>query len=143
MALAEIMSERSRCTRGGVGAVIVSPTNRIVATGYTGPAAGYMDKHPTCQAVCPRALKDEPPSHYHDCISIHAEANALIFCDRRDREGGTMYTTSQVCWDCAKMIANSGLHKLVYREVANVEHREPESSIEYIRWSGLRVVRYA
>lgn len=49
------------------------------------------------------------------CPSLHAEANALSVCDRSQREGGTMYVTSMPCYDCAKLIANSGLKTVVYR----------------------------
>lgn len=50
---------------------------------------------------------------YTDCPSIHAEANALLSSDRSRHEGGTIYITSDPCWSCAKMIANSGLQCVV------------------------------
>lgn len=49
------------------------------------------------------------------CPSLHAEANALSVCDRSQREGGTIYVTSVPCYDCAKLITNSGLSKIVYK----------------------------
>lgn len=49
------------------------------------------------------------------CIrTIHAEQNLLLFTDRKDREGSTVYVTDQPCWTCANMLANSGIKEIVY-----------------------------
>ena len=49
------------------------------------------------------------------CIrTIHAEQNLLLFTDRADREGSTVYVTDQPCWTCANMLANSGITEIVY-----------------------------
>lgn len=52
------------------------------------------------------------------CIrTIHAEQNLLLFTDRTDREGSTVYVTDQPCWTCANMLANSGIVEIVYHRV--------------------------
>lgn len=135
--VARQVARRSGCERAQLGAVIVDARNRIVATGYNGPPAGW----PGCSESCPRAFKTEPTSDYGDCIAIHAEANALLFCDRREREGGTIYVTGVVCWDCAKLIANSGLKRVVYVH-DGATHRQPERSLEMLRMSGLEALEY-
>ena len=49
------------------------------------------------------------------CIrTIHAEQNLLLFTDRIDREGSTVYVTDQPCWTCANMLANSGVREIVF-----------------------------
>lgn len=49
------------------------------------------------------------------CIrTIHAEQNLLLFTDRIDREGSSVYVTDQPCWTCANMLANSGIVEIVY-----------------------------
>lgn len=49
------------------------------------------------------------------CIrTIHAEQNLLLFTDRIDREGSTVYVTDQPCWICSNMLANSGIREIVY-----------------------------
>lgn len=137
MSVADVVGSRSGCTRAQVGAAIVSSTNRIVATGYNGPPAG-MDK--TCVS-CPRTHGPVgDPLSYDDCITIHAEANALLFCDRRDREGGTIYVSSTICVGCAKLVANSGLARVEFRDDA--EHRSSSTSVQLLRDSGLQVVRW-
>lgn len=113
--MAVIVSKRSACIRTQVGAVIVDNTNRIVATGYNGPPSAYRVRSDTCLSYCTRANNGPTPETiytYTDCPSIHAEANALMFCDRKDRLGGTLYVTFPPCWTCAKNIANSGLARV-------------------------------
>jgi|ERR1035437_4612427 dCMP deaminase len=142
MAVANDVAERSLCSRGGCGAVIVDHRNRIVATGYTGPPAGFAHHGEMCRVWCPRGSKTDQQVQpdYQDCFSIHAEMNAIAFCDRRDREGGTLYVTSSVCWDCAKVIANSGVQRVIVPDDA--AHREPARSISLMRKCGLIVNTY-
>jgi dCMP deaminase len=114
--IAETVAIRADCDRRQVGAVVVKD-NRIVGTGYNGAPAGA----PGC-ATCPRRLsKVEPFSSYDTgpgtCIAIHAEANALLYTDRADLVGATMYTTCQPCDGCLKLIAGAQLEGVHWREV--------------------------
>jgi deoxycytidylate deaminase len=145
-AVAVTVGDRSLCVRDQVGAVIVDSTQRIVATGYNGPPAQFPHSEQPCAKWCKRALMaQQSESHgltldYTDCVSLHAEANALAVCDRRDREGGTIYVDSSVCWNCAKLIANSGLTRVVVITDRADEHRSPERSYEFLRSCGVEVV---
>lgn len=139
------VARRGRCTRDQVGAVIVDRSERIVATGFNGPPAGYDDTGRECMEFCTRGASgptSETAISYADCVSIHAEANALLFCDRRDREGGTIYVTSHICWSCAKMVANSGLHRVVVDTRHRHDHRNSSESYTLLEKSGLEVDRY-
>lgn len=136
MGVALVIAGRSPCVRRQVGAVIVDERNRIVATGYNGPPAGYPQP---CVDGCPRSRSDTVGVSYGDCISIHAEANALLFCDRREREGGAIYVSGSVCWDCAKLIANSGLQRCVMIRRDEDEYRQPWLGIQMMELSGLTV----
>lgn len=140
MKMADAIALRSRCSRGGVGAVIVDPRNRIVAVGYTGPPAGFPTQG-SCDGFCDRAIYGpqlDTLISYADCVSIHAEANSLLVCDRADRLGGTIYSTSDICWSCAKLIANSGLSRVVARDTHH-EHRSPVHSYNLLRKCGIDV----
>jgi deoxycytidylate deaminase len=119
--------------------VIVDKTERIIATGYNGFAAGVESI--TCSGNCPRAgFGGEPKPGYDDCITIHAEANALMFCDRRDRLEGSLYVTSAVCISCAKMIANSGLaFVMMLVDWERDMHRRPSEGISIMESAGLTV----
>lgn len=108
--LAAQAATRSNCSRRKVGAVIVRDRH-IRSTGYNGPPSGYGH----CDAgACPRALAEPREGFgYDNCVAIHAEANALLFADRGDRDGATLYTTAAPCFSCAKLIANSGVAEVV------------------------------
>lgn len=144
--VASIVALRSRCSRDKVGAVIVDPRNRIVATGYNGPPAGWPIDDKPCIEFCQRAINgpsEEGRLSYSDCVTLHAEANALMVCDRADRVGGTIYTSSEVCQACAKLIANSGLTRVVipkYDPEAH-KHRDSLRAYTYLEMCGLTIAR--
>lgn len=148
MAVARRIGERSLCDRDQVGAVIVSAENRIIDTGYNGPPRNHPGGKPiapswtsrTCTEWCPRGLVGPVQSDYSDCPALHAEANALMFSDRRLREGGTIYVSSGTCSGCAKLVANSGLKRAVY--APGPAHRDSERWYEFLRECGLEVVIY-
>lgn len=156
MAIADVIAQRSLCSRDKVGAVIVDASNRLVDTGYNGPPAGYHAithagndiTTEGCHRWCPRTQKhhvgDLSPV-YDDCPSLHAEANALMFSDRRLRVGGTIYVSSGMCHACAKLIANSGLVRVVYRHTNDpyFAHRNTSTNVEFLEACGLEVVGVA
>lgn len=84
------------------------------------------------------ATKVELDSTYEDCPSLHAEANALMFSDRRLREHGTIYISSGVCGGCAKLVANSGLTRVVCRR-SDTPHRNTAKWLDFMRGCGLKV----
>lgn len=163
LAVADVIAQRSACSRDKVGAVVVDAQNRIVDTGYNGPPAGYApataawlaDMSLPCVHWCPRAaaagfvhvaptnttLVKKLESDYSDCPALHAEANALMFSDRRLRVGGTIYVSSGMCHACAKLIANSGLVRVVYRTTdTEFPHRNTATYVEFLEACGLEVV---
>lgn len=142
MEVARTIARRSLCSRDQVGAVIVSRDNRIVDTGYNGPPSGYVIPAVGCGAGwCRRGARvSELSISYDDCVSLHAEQNALMFSDRRLREGGTIYVSSGVCGVCAKLIANSGLETVVYAKPA--PHRFTSQWVDFMERCGLTVVEY-
>jgi dCMP deaminase len=46
--------------------------------------------------------------------TVHAEANVILQSDFSERQGATIYTTDMPCWDCCKLIVNSGISRIVY-----------------------------
>lgn len=110
MSIAEAVAIRSDCRRAKVGAVIVDNRRRIVSTGYVGTAPGQLGcLDGGCNRGLLTAVECPPGSGYDNCISTHAEANALLYSDRSRHEDGVMYVTRQPCYGCYKMLRNSGL----------------------------------
>lgn len=80
------------------------------------------------------------PGGYGTCPSLHAEANALLTGDRRDREGGTLYVTAHPCIECGKLIANSGLRRLVVDTDDEVAPwRDPNTTYDRLVTLGMNV----
>ena len=144
MAVADAMAARSKCVNRKVGAVIVNKDNRPVSVGYNGAPAGHKPSSlgPVCAAVCPRGGTGSRGDSYANCISVHAEANALIFADRRHYEGGTIYVTNPCCWDCAKLVANSGLARVVIRIGEVDAHADFLTPIRFLSDCGLIVTQH-
>lgn len=159
MAIAVAMSKRSKCVNRQVGAVIVTKENRPMAVGYNGPPANWKDAKEetktihfgssyteestntktTCSDFCPRGGSHDRGTSYSNCVSVHAEANALLFADRRDYEGGTIYVTNPCCWDCAKLVGNSGVSRVVVQVSEVDEHYDNDASLNFIRSCGIQV----
>ncbi|AFU20487.1 deoxycytidylate deaminase [Mycobacterium phage Kratark] len=116
LVIAEAVATRSDCERSKVGAVVVKD-RRVRATGYNGAPTGK----PGCD-TCPRRLAEAVPgvSDYDSgptrCVSVHAEANALLYCDREDLIGATLYITRPPCPGCQKLIDAAGVERVVTPE---------------------------
>lgn len=140
MAVADVVARRSLCSRRKAGCVLVGFDQKINATGYNGPPHGYpLPAEVSCDQWCPRATSGGSTNRYDDCPAAHSEINALMFSDRTTREGGTAYITSCPCLPCAKALANSGLARVVCRIGPEDAVRDPETTIRFLRTSGLEV----
>lgn len=122
LAIAKTVSTRADCRRRQHGAVIVGADNRPISFGYNGAPAGEDG----CFAgACPRGLLtynqveslaggyDDPASVGY-CISVHAEANAIILAGRKATQGATIYITGEPCHGCSKLIKAAGIVRVVY-----------------------------
>jgi dCMP deaminase len=107
MDIAKMVATRSTCSRKHIGAVIVKDKT-ILSTGYNGSIRG--------RAHCTEIGCDIENGH---CVAtIHAEANAIIQAAKNGVaiDGAEIYTTASPCWNCFKLIANSGIRKIYYHE---------------------------
>jgi len=139
MNIADSIARRSRCSRAQVGAVVVSGNQRISSTGYNGPAASFPVEG-DCIDWCPRAQGlTALDNTYDQCPSIHAEANALLYVDRSDVEGGTIYVTGACCMSCAKLVSNSGVARVVMKIRDIDKHRRPEDVVTYLEKCNIEV----
>jgi dCMP deaminase len=121
--IAKVIATRADCTRARHGAVVVDSDKRIVSTGYNGAPKGA----PGCltDSACPRGrLTSTELGHltggYDDplsagfCISVHAEANAIIYAGHSRTTGSTIYITGEPCHGCIKLIHAAGVAKIVH-----------------------------
>lgn len=138
--MAQEIAKRSLCVKAKVGAIITGPDGKhIVGEGYNGPPTGWSHGTQPCNVWCKRTTSLTPAPDYSDCTTIHAEANALLKSDYTKRQGGTIFITSHPCWGCAKLIANSGLSRVVVQPDAAHLHRDPMASYRFLIECGLQV----
>lgn len=117
LALAATVAARADCTRRQVGAVLLAPDGRVVATGYNGAPAG----EPGCASAgaCPRGRMTHeeaaPLAGYEAsaCIAVHAELNACLYAGRERAQGCTLYVTDPPCYLCRTVIAAAGVARVV------------------------------
>jgi dCMP deaminase len=110
------VASRSTCLRRKVGAIIVKD-KRILTTGYNGAPKGTRN----CLEIgyCMREQMNIPSGQRHEmCRALHAEQNAIIQAAFHGVkiESSVIYTTTQPCVMCAKMLINSGIKKIYYFE---------------------------
>lgn len=118
MELAGVVAGWSSCHQENrhVGAVITR-NKRILTTGYNGASSGI--KSCVEKGECLRKMLNIPSGTRHEiCYAVHAEQNAIIQAAKIgvSVEGATLYCTHQPCTICAKMIINSGISRVVFRE---------------------------
>ncbi|MCK9276331.1 MAG: cytidine/deoxycytidylate deaminase family protein [Syntrophales bacterium] len=115
MDIVDLVSLRSTCIRRKVGAILVRD-KRILATGYNGAPSGLAH---CLETGCLRDKLKIPSGERHElCRGLHAEQNAIIQAALHgvSIKGATIYCTNHPCIICSKMIINSGLTKIFYRE---------------------------
>ena len=104
MRMAEEWAKLSHCTRKNVGALIVKD-RMIISDGYNGSPSGFPNECENAEGV----------THWY---VLHAEANAITKLARsiNSAEGATLYITLSPCRDCAKLILQSGISRVVYKK---------------------------
>ncbi|NLI99670.1 MAG: dCMP deaminase family protein [Bacteroidales bacterium] len=105
MRMAFIWAENSYCKRRKVGALLVKE-KMIISDGYNGTPSGFEN-------VCEDEQDTTKP------YVLHAEANAITKVARSNNssEGATLYVTSSPCIECAKLIIQAGIKRVVYADV--------------------------
>ena len=120
--MALIWAENSYCKRRKVGALIVKE-KMIISDGYNGTPAGFEN-------IC-----EDENNHTFPYV-LHAEANAITKVARSNNssEGATLYVTSSPCIECAKLIIQAGIRRVVFSE-----HYRLHDGIDLLEQAGIQV----
>ncbi|MBQ4460498.1 MAG: dCMP deaminase family protein [Bacteroidaceae bacterium] len=124
MRMARIWAENSYCKRRQVGALMVK-NNMIISDGYNGTPSGF-----------PNVCEDENNVTFP--YVLHAEANAITKLARTSNscsERATLYVTASPCIECAKLIIQAGIKRVVYGEKYRLS-----DGIELLERAGIEVV---
>lgn len=116
LGIARAAAARSDCTRSQVGAVLVRE-RRVRSTGYNGAPSGMGG----C-GTCPRSRSDvvpltndyDVPGGAGQCVAVHAEVNAVLYAERADVVGSTVYVTRGPCDGCVKTCRAAGVSAIVW-----------------------------
>ena len=120
--MARIWAENSYCQRRKVGALVVKD-KMIISDGYNGTPSGF-----------PNVCESEENTTFP--YVLHAEANAITKLARssNNSDGSTLYVTAAPCIECAKLIIQSGIKRVVYAEKYRLE-----DGIALLRKAGVEV----
>jgi dCMP deaminase len=142
MKIAEVTAGLSYAKRLQVGAVIVKD-NQILGTGYNGMPSGWEN-------VCETEMMDFPDESVDDSLPLlvrlktkpevlHAETNAIakVAQSTESSLGSTLFCTHAPCIECAKLIYQSGIKTIYYRD----SYRD-DSGLNFLKLSGVNVHQY-
>ena len=120
--MAAIWAKNSYCKRRQVGAILVKD-RMIISDGYNGTPSGFEN-------VC------EDENGVTKPYVLHAEANAItkVAQSGNSSKDATLYVTASPCMECAKLIIQAGIRRVVYRD----EYRITDG-IDLLRKAGIEV----
>ncbi|MFN4298710.1 MAG: deoxycytidylate deaminase [Thermaurantimonas sp.] len=123
--MAQQWAQLSHCTRKKVGALIVKD-RMIISDGYNGTPSGFENE-----------CEDEAGET--KWYVLHAEANAILKVagSTQSCRGATLYLTLSPCRDCAKLIHQAGICRLVY-----IRKYSDTSGLEFLERAGVEIVQY-
>ncbi len=122
MRMALIWAENSYCTRRQVGAIMVKD-QRIISDGYNGTPSGFEN-------ICEDENNKTKP------YVLHAEANAIskVARSHNSSDGATIYVTACPCIECAKLIIQAGIKRVVYGEPYHLD-----DGLQLLKRAGIQV----
>ncbi len=122
--MARIWAENSYCVRRQVGALIVKD-KMIISDGYNGTPSGFEN-------ICEDEAGRTKP------YVLHAEANAItkVAKSHNNCDGATLYITASPCMECAKLVIQAGIKRVVY-----CDEYHCNDGIELMRRVGIETVK--
>ena len=124
--MARVWAKNSYCTRRKVGALLVKD-RMIISDGFNGTPSGFEN-------IC-----EDPATGRTKPYVLHAEANAItkVAKSGNNSQGATLYVTDAPCLECAKLIIQAGIKRVVYLIEYSVR-----DGIELLRRAGIEVCKY-
>jgi len=130
--MASIWSQLSKAERKKVGCLIVKD-GAIISDGYNGTPSGFDN---TCETI---TITDGSTKLVTNPEVLHAESNAItkLAKSTQSSDGATMYITISPCIDCAKLIIQSGIKRVVFKKF----YRNSEG-IDLLKQANIEVISY-
>ena len=127
--VAQLCAKNSYAVNLQVGAIIVKD-GQIMSDGFNGTPCGFENK---CE------LQDINGNlHTFDYV-LHAESNAILKCAKygRSTNGSTLYITHSPCIECAKLIIQAGIIRVIY-----LENYKKAEGLELLKKAGIIVEQF-
>ena len=123
MEITKVISQRSYCKRKKVGCIIVKD-DMIISDGYNGTPTGFEN-------ICEDENNKTKP------YVLHAEANALTKLAKSTQSsiGATLYVTMSPCYECSKLIIQTGIKRVVFDEIYRIS-----DGLDLLKKSGIEVI---
>lgn len=121
--MSRIWAENSYCQRRKVGAIVVK-NSMIISDGFNGTPSGFEN-------ICEDEDGQTKP------YVLHAEANAISKVARSNNssDGSTLYVTASPCLECAKLIIQAGIKRVVFNELYRLS-----AGVELLERAGVECV---
>jgi len=116
--IVEVIASRGTCNRGRNGCLIVTYDNQILAAGYVGSPSNAPHCDEIGHLIQTKVLLTG--EKFEHCIrTIHAEVNAIAQAAKRGSSlnNAILYTLMEPCYDCAKLIIQCGIKKVVSKNL--------------------------
>tara|TARA_B100000676_G_C17794127_1_gene688645 strand:- start:136 stop:603 length:468 start_codon:yes stop_codon:yes gene_type:complete len=140
--MASRWAELSKAVRKKVGCLIVKD-GMIISDGYNGTPSGFDNVCETSimpDSIAPKDLNDHPANALITRPEVlHAESNAItkLAKSTQSSNGATMYITISPCMDCAKLIIQSGISRVVYGKFY-----KNDSGIKLLKQANIEIINY-
>ena len=131
MELAKLTAKRSKDPVTQVGAVIINKNKRVIGLGYN----GFIDI-PDNDKLFPWTKNSNNYEEIKYSYVIHAEANAILNSISSIKDS-TLYVTLFPCRECAKLIIQSGIKKIVY-----LDYKEDLASLRMFKAANIEINQY-
>ena len=131
MELAKLTAKRSKDPVTQVGAVIINKNKRVIGLGYN----GFIDI-PDNDKLFPWKKNSNNYEEIKYSYVIHAEANAILNSTSSIKDS-TLYVTLFPCRECAKLIIQSGIKKIVY-----LDYKEDLASLRMFKAANIEIIQY-
>ena len=123
--MARIWADNSYCERRKVGAILVKD-RMIISDGYNGTPSGFEN-------ICEDENNKTKP------YVLHAEANAItkVAQSNNSSQGATLYVTSSPCMECAKLIIQAGIDRVVFSD----SYRNKDG-FDLLKKAGIEIIQF-
>lgn len=133
MGIAELSAKRSKDPKTKVGCCIVDPkTNHILGIGYNGLPKGFVDKEFDWE----EKIQDKNP------YVVHAEANAILNSFNTNLEGAEVFCTMFPCNECAKLLSQKGIKKIIYKDEKYKKKKAGIVAEEIFKKANIEIEKY-